>query len=52
MDNKKLKNEWDKIIDTLNKGKLNKPKDGYMASGSKKGILQNMGFLLAEMQYF
>ena len=53
VDNKKLKNEWNKIIiDTLNKGKLNKPEDGYMASGSKKGIhTEHLGFLLAEMQY-
>ena len=53
VDNKKLKNEWDKIIiDTLNKAKLNKPEDRYMASGSKKGIhTEHLGFLLAEMQY-
>ena len=53
VDNKKLKNEWEKIIiDTLNKAKLNKPEDGYMASGSKKGIhTEHLGFILAEMQF-
>ncbi len=53
VDNKKLKGTWDKlIIDTLNKAKLKKPEDGYMATGSKKGIhTEHLGFLLAEMQY-
>ena len=53
VDNKKLKGKWDKlIIDTLNKAKLKKPEDGYMATGSKKGIhTEHLGFLLAEMQY-
>ena len=53
VDNSKLKKEWDDIIDsTLKKAKLNRPKDGYMASGSKKGIhTEHLGFLLAEMQF-
>ena len=53
VDNSKLKKAWDEIIDsTLKKAKLNRPKDGYMASGSKKGIhTEHLGFLLAEMQF-
>ena len=53
VDNRKLKKEWDEIIDsTLKKAKLNRPEDGYMASGSKKGIhTEHLGFLLAEMQF-
>ena len=53
VDNTSLKSKWDKIIDdTLEKAKLNRPKDGYMATGSKKGIhTEHLGFLLAEMQF-
>ncbi len=53
VDNSKLKKAWDEIIDsTLKKAKLNRPEDGYMASGSKKGIhTEHLGFLLAEMQF-
>ena len=53
VNNSKLKKAWDEIIDsTLKKAKLNRPKDGYMASGSKKGIhTEHLGFLLAEMQF-
>ena len=53
VDNSKLKKVWDEIIDsTLKKAKLNRPEDGYMASGSKKGIhTEHLGFLLAEMQF-
>ena len=53
VDNSKLKKAWDKIVDSsLKKAKLNRPLDGYMASGSKKGIhTEHLGFLLAEMQF-
>jgi len=53
VDNKRLKSEWDKIVnDTIDKAKLKKPEDGYMATGSKKGIhTEHLGLLLAEMQY-
>ena len=53
VDNAALKLEWDEIINnTLKKAKLNRPEDGYMASGGKKGMhTEYLGFLLAEMQY-
>ena len=53
VDNIQLKEEWDKLIDsTLRKAKLKRPIDGYMATGSKKGIhTEHLGFLLAEMQF-
>ena len=53
VDNSKLKKAWDEIVDsTLKKANLNRPEDGYMASGSKKGIhTEHLGFLLAEMQF-
>ena len=53
VDNSALKCEWDKIINTtLKKAKLSRPKDGYMASGGKRGMhTEYLGFLLAEMQY-
>ncbi len=53
VDNSKLRNKWDEIINkTLNEAKLNRPKDDYMATGSKKGIhTEHLGFLLAEMQF-
>jgi len=48
-----LKNKWDELINsTLKKAKLTRPLDGYMATGSKKGIhTEHLGFLLAEMQF-
>ena len=48
-----LKEEWDKIVnETLKKAKLIRPKDGYKATGGKKGIhTECLGFILAEMQY-
>ena len=51
--NKELKLNWDNIVnDTLEKAKLVRPKDSYMASGSKKGIhTEHLGFILAEMQF-
>lgn len=53
VDNKALKPEWDKIVNTtLKEAKLKRPEDGYMATGGKKGIhTEPLGFLLAEMQY-
>ena len=51
--NKELKLNWDSIVnDTLEKAKLFRPKDSYMASGSKEGIhTEHLGFILAEMQF-
>ena len=53
VDNKALKTQWDEIVNsTLKKAKLNRPEDGYMATGGKKGMhTEYLGFLLAEMQY-
>ena len=53
INNSQLKNKWKKIIDSsLKKAKLNRPEDGYMATGRKKGIhTEHLGFLLAEMQF-
>lgn len=53
VDNKKLKERWDAMINsTIEKAKLNRPEDGYMATGSRKGIhTEHLGFLLAEMQF-
>ena len=53
VNNKNLKKDWDKLVDeTLNKAKLKKPEDGYMMTGSRKGIHTEMlGKILSEMQY-
>ena len=53
VDNKKLKSKWNEIINsTIEKAKLNRPEDRYMATGSRKGIhTEHLGFLLAEMQF-
>ena len=53
VDNKKLKAKWNEIINsTIEKAKLNRPEDSYMATGSRKGIhTEHLGFLLAEMQF-
>ena len=53
VNNKDLKKEWNKLVDeTLNKAKLKKPEDGYMMTGSRKGIHTEMlGKILSEMQY-
>ena len=53
VDNKELKNQWDIIVnETLEKAKLNRPKDGFMMTGSKKGIhTELLGKILSEMQY-
>ena len=53
VNNKYLKKDWNKLVDeTLNKAKLKKPEDGYMMTGSRKGIHTEMlGKILSEMQY-
>jgi ring-1,2-phenylacetyl-CoA epoxidase subunit PaaC len=53
VNNKNLKKDWDKLVDeTLNKAMLKKPEDGYMMTGSRKGIHTEMlGKILSEMQY-
>ena len=53
VNNKDLKKDWDKLVDeTLIKAKLKRPEDGYMMTGSKKGIHTEMlGKILSEMQY-
>ena len=53
VDNIELKIKWDILINkTLKKAKLKRPIDGYMATGSRKGIhTEHLGFLLAEMQF-
>ena len=53
VDNKELKNEWDIIVnETLEKAKLNRPEDGFMMTGSKKGIhTELLVKILSEMQY-
>ena len=53
VNNGKLRKKWNEIINsTMEKARLNRPEDGYMATGSKKGIhTEHLGFLLAEMQF-
>ena len=53
VNNKNLKKVWDKLVDeTLNMAKLKRPEDGYMMTGSRKGIHTEMlGKILSEMQY-
>ena len=53
VNNKNLKKDWDKLVDkTLIKAKLKRPEDGYMMTGSRKGIHTEMlGKILSEMQY-
>ena len=53
VNNKNLKKGWDKLVDeTLIKAKLKRPEDGYMMTGSRKGIHTEMlGKILSEMQY-
>lgn len=53
VNNKNLKKDWYKLVDeTLIKAKLKKPEDGYMMTGSRKGIHTEMlGKILSEMQY-
>jgi ring-1,2-phenylacetyl-CoA epoxidase subunit PaaC len=53
VNNKNLKKDWDKLVDEiLIKAKLKRPEDGYMMTGSRKGIHTEMlGKILSEMQY-
>ena len=53
VNNKNLKKDWDKLVnETLIKAKLKRPEDGYMMTGSRKGIHTEMlGKILSEMQY-
>lgn len=53
VNNAELKTKWNEIINlTLQEAKLNRPSDGYTASGGKNGIhTEYLGFLLAEMQF-
>ena len=53
VNNKNLKKDWNILVDeTLNKAKLKRPEDGYMMTGSRKGIHTEMlGKILSEMQY-
>lgn len=53
VDNAALKSDWDeKVNEILEKAKLTRPEDGYMQTGSKKGIhTEHLGHLLSEMQY-
>ena len=53
VNNTELRNPWNEIVNsTLQKAKLKRPEDGYMATGGKKGIhTEYLGFLLAEMQF-
>jgi len=53
VNNIQLKTKWDELVNsTLKKAKLNRPVDGYMATGSREGIhTEHLGFLLAEMQF-
>ena len=53
VNNTELKNEWNEIINnTLEKAKLTRPDDSYMATGGNKGMhTEYLGLLLAEMQF-
>ena len=53
IDNSELKNDWDIIVNkTLKNATLNRPEDGYMQTGSKKGLhSEYLGHLLSDMQY-
>ncbi len=49
----KLKEHWDaKVNEILEQANLQRPEDGYHATGSKKGYhTEYLGYILAEMQY-
>lgn len=48
-----LKGKWkSELIDLLSEAKLSIPEEGYMQTGSRKGIhSEHLGYILAEMQY-
>ena len=53
VDTSQLKKEWDIMINTIfDKATVKRPIDGYMMTGSKKGIhTELLGKILSEMQY-
>jgi len=53
IDLNEIKLIWDKKVDDiLEQATLKRPADGWMQSGGKKGVhTENLGFILAEMQY-
>ena len=53
VNNSSLKPQWDELINkTLEEANLNRPNDGKMRTGSKKGIhTKDLSILLEEMQY-
>ena len=53
VDNLALKSDWDNMVNnTLDKAKLTRPEDAYMATGGKKGLhTEYLGFILSEMQF-
>lgn len=53
VDTKALKPEWEKRIGAvLTEATLTKPADGFMQSGSKKGVhTEYLGYILTDMQY-
>ena len=48
-----IKTKWDATMDAvLSEAKLQRPEEGWMAKGGKKGVhTEHLGFILAEMQY-
>jgi ring-1,2-phenylacetyl-CoA epoxidase subunit PaaC len=52
-DNSSLYERWNqKVSDAIKEATLNRPSDGYMQTGGRKGVhTENLGFILAEMQY-
>ena len=53
VDLKPIKNSWDQYInELLSEATLVRPVDGYMQTGSRKGIhTENLGYMLTEVQY-
>ena len=53
VDNKSLKYDWDKKVnEVLSESKLKRPDDGYMHTGSNKGMhTEHLGHLLSNMQF-
>jgi ring-1,2-phenylacetyl-CoA epoxidase subunit PaaC len=53
VDTSVLYDKWNVMVsDAISKATLTRPADGYMQTGGRKGIhTENLGFILAEMQY-
>jgi len=53
VDNSSLYERWNTMVsDAIKEATLNRPADGYMQTGGRKGVhTENLGFILAEMQY-